>query len=557
MSRKKYWTICDWRKLYEPDDSKRRGHRSPLPYTKLYVMGDNKSMDSQGVRAERDAILDSGGFKLWTIWHLLKIAAASKSFFRGIFMDRRHRPASIREICRQIGSTHVTEEDVKKVLSDLQSLRLMEQVDISEVYDTWVENANDKTNAKWVVCWLSDDYEQIKGKTREAAILAHKKEMRQATCSAIPPDAGTCTHPSAPVTGTRTRTRTGTSTENGSTGNRNKNKNENRNGNPASAAASANLPDASASGSGTDNANGHSTGNPDEDPNGPGNDDPAAAGASADPAGGEPPGMETANLDGDPNGHGDGEQEPATEPATATRTTDADDNTDAAGSLETPASSATDPADADAPATRPQDPAAPEGRGEDPLPPGCGVAGDDDGADPPPGDPAEADPGDGDGQGQHARGDPSRFAQQPAIVNDPVAVGCLVYSLIGHNSGKARNGRDRHSEEMAFANRWEDALAAMNTAQLSDEEVAVFAANRLRAAQALARQRSFGDQVAEKGNWADYQVDPEQPNAKERVNQTARARIWMAETKRMTAVHIDKCKESWEEAARGSPKAVE
>jgi hypothetical protein len=130
------WQVKDWKMLYEPDDAKRKGSRSPLQYIKFWVDG-SKDIDRQRIEGIKRALMEAGGFKLTTIWQWMLSTVAERSHFRGYFLSAMAaRPATAREIAVMIGVDLVTAEDVQWAIGHLHQLGLIERINLSQVFET-------------------------------------------------------------------------------------------------------------------------------------------------------------------------------------------------------------------------------------------------------------------------------------------------------------------------------------------------------------------------------------------------------------------------------------
>ena len=557
----KVWHVKQWRERFEPDDTRRRGRRTPLQYAKLHVAGDSRVIDRQQVEQEKRAIVRKGGPELWAIWTWLIMAAADRREFRGYFLTHTNKPANARQIAELIGMDLVGDGQVKKALEALSGpeIDLIEQVAADGVWDEYKENAG-RDGEELHRIWLdgtvqvlgtsgADGGESVgggqesqtdgqKGNCRGRDPQEHEQQddtrapsVRRSAFAHV----GACSReleqeqqPRLPA-------------ESGLTGNRNENSNENGYG-------GAETPP-----NGTGDTDGHGApptppdGNGTADDHGNGTEHASDADGCTDPPGGLPPdptrpttpaaegGEAESPASPDPpdcdEQPGCGNTRPACQGDPDTQGSDSSggdggdrDGVDGSGddrggggdlgNLKEPATPAAEGGEAETPAS--------------PVPPDSSGVDDDAGFDGGP--------------------DPDKVAKQPAIVTDPPSFALVVYSLLGFNQQK-RSPRQRHSDEAAIANRWEEVLQQFDQAGVPEPLVMEFAGKRLRHAKALGKNRTFAQTAADEDVdiFVKYGVRPTDPLAAQRVNEKARVRIWMSQTKdaagkfadaHMTAVEI-------------------
>jgi len=136
MAARKVWHIVQWKELYEPDDAKRKGSRTPLQYVKAWVRGDNVNIDRQKIDGLRRALVAAGGRDLAILWEWLKAAAADRSHFRGYLLSAvADRAATYKEIAVMIGPDLVQPAEISKAMKQLARLGLVEQVELIEVFE--------------------------------------------------------------------------------------------------------------------------------------------------------------------------------------------------------------------------------------------------------------------------------------------------------------------------------------------------------------------------------------------------------------------------------------
>jgi len=497
---KKVWRIRYWRDRFEPDDSKRKGRRTPLQYVKWPIRGDNISADRQTLEAERRAILQRGDFDLLGIYATLLQIAGDRREFRGCFLDHRYRPASPRKIAEMIGYG-MDAKRIEKALKNLASptIGLVEQVDMEDIFDVYRDPDTKITTKIYLVDRLavladSDDFSQ---KTpRDPQTTKPPNDLKNEGVT-YPPDSlaengGKIPPNSADVTRNTDTTRT-----------------------PADPSAAV----AACGSVGNTDANTTRTG---------GNENADAPGDAHTPK----------------NAHADAH--------TATTPKNAHQDADATIDAHADTGDAVPSADVSTPKNPPKNPQQPttttggSGSGDKPgstrreRPPGsAGDATVDDN------DESDASDVSDESEKSHARTKRTRPAgsvgsggyggsggRYDPTVTDPKDIpgvytldqvyasadlfAANIYVRLGFKPGPVRK---MHSERAAFAMRWSECLDLFEQANLSDERIAEFGAARLGKASHLG-EKNFGSTAAE--------------------NEKARAKIWMSDTKERRDEFVDK-----------------
>ena len=189
--RRKIWHIRCWRERYEPQDSKRRGAKSPLQYVKDYVRGDNKVIDRQQLDQERRAMVKAGGRDLLLLWAELKRAAADRSWFRGYFLDHAGRPATVRQIAEMLpAELEYTPDQVRRGLKALARAEIgvvervpADQVSDGQYVDGEIEDPETgavKAGRVWESVGLGDIYGAAAGNGRGAAEIGGNARKKTA-----------------------------------------------------------------------------------------------------------------------------------------------------------------------------------------------------------------------------------------------------------------------------------------------------------------------------------------------------------------------------------------
>lgn len=144
------WAIVGYRDNHEPDahltgrevTSANAGTRSPLPYAKLYVNGNGRNLHRAGLDAQRAAVLAAGGYRLFSVWTFLILAAADRDKFRGYFLDAKsykpHSPAALLAVLRRMGFPVDAKYSARAFGADLKRLEtegIIERAPVSDIFD--------------------------------------------------------------------------------------------------------------------------------------------------------------------------------------------------------------------------------------------------------------------------------------------------------------------------------------------------------------------------------------------------------------------------------------